>query len=76
MCMWNTVDIQWSVADGVTEGDICREVETMVRIYDPGRYGGGFIARHYPQPRDIDLSAERQRLIYAAFMDHGCSLPA
>jgi len=76
LCMWNTVDIQWSVADGVTEEEIRQEVETMLRTYRPDLYGGGFIARHYPQPMDIELSVERQQLIYKAFMENGCSLPA
>jgi hypothetical protein len=40
----------------------------MVRVYDIERFKGGFIARHYLQPWDINLTPERQRIIYDAFM--------
>jgi uroporphyrinogen-III decarboxylase len=72
LCMWNTVDIQWSVLDEVTDAEIRREVADMLRIYDVKKYHGGFIAKHYPQPWDINLPPGRQRLIYEAFMENGC----
>ncbi len=75
MCMWNTVDIQWSVAGNVTEQDIRTEVAEMVQIYAVRKYHGGFIAKHYPSPWDIELSVKRQRLIYRSFMENGCALP-
>jgi hypothetical protein len=75
MCMWNTVDIQWSGAENITEQDICDEVANMVHIYDVEKYHGGFIAKHYPSPWDIELSVKRQRLIYRSFMENGCALP-
>lgn len=74
ICMWNTVDIQWSVGDDLTDQDIVDEIEAMVQIYQPETMGGGFIARHYPQPWDIGLSKHRQRLIYDTFMKQGCSV--
>jgi uroporphyrinogen decarboxylase len=66
--MWNTVDIQWSTADGVTDEQIRDEVDTMIQIYDPTGHVGGFIPKHYPSPWDINLPPERQLLIYKAFM--------
>ncbi len=74
LCMWNTVDIQWSVLDEVTAMDIEQEVEIMMETYRPNDFGGGFIARHYPQPWDIELSEEKQKVIYNAFMANGCAL--
>jgi hypothetical protein len=38
------------------------------------RFNGGFIARHYPQPWDIELSVEMQEVIYQAFLENGCAL--
>jgi hypothetical protein len=72
ICMWNTVDIQWSTREGVSVEDIRREVADMVRAYDVQGHRGGFIAKHYPQPWDIELSPERQRAIYEAFLVNGC----
>jgi hypothetical protein len=37
-----------------------------------GRFGGGFIARQYPQPRDIGMTQEKHLAIYEAFMEFGC----
>jgi hypothetical protein len=77
VCMWNTVDIQWATSEGVSDEDIHQEVADMVRTYDVVGHGGGYIAKHYPQPWDIELPPERQRLIYDAFMQNGCrALPA
>jgi len=72
LCMWNTVDIQWSVLEEVSDAEIRREVTEMARIYDVTKYHGGYIAKHYPQPWDINLPPGRQRLIYEAFMKNGC----
>jgi uroporphyrinogen decarboxylase len=70
ICFWNTVDIQWSTRGGVTDDDIRAEVVDMVAGFD--RFNGGFIARQYPQPWDIDLSYEHNMAIYEAFMENGC----
>ena len=35
---------------------------------------GGFIAKHYSQPWDIELSVQQQRVIYRSFMENGCAL--
>ena len=75
ICMWNCVDIQWASKEEITDDDIREEILTMLKTYDPINHKGGFIAKHYPQPWDINLSAERQMLIYQTFMDSGfCSL--
>jgi uroporphyrinogen decarboxylase len=71
ICFWNTVDIQWSVLEDITEDDLRHEVAEMIETYN--RFEGGFMARHYPQPRDINLSAERNRVIAEAFFEYGCS---
>ena len=70
ICFWNTVDIQWSTRGGVTDDDVRAEVADMVAGFD--RFNGGFIARQYPQPWDIDLSYEHNVAIYEAFMENGC----
>jgi hypothetical protein len=44
----------------------------MVEAFD--RFNGGFIARHYPQPRDIGMPPEKHEAIYEAFMEHGCAV--
>jgi uroporphyrinogen decarboxylase len=72
VCLWNTVDIQWATSGGVSDEDIRHEVGEMARVYDVRRHRGGFMAKHYPQPWDIGLSTDRQRLIYDAFMNSGC----
>jgi len=74
ICLWNCVDIQWASKEEVTNDEIRREVAEMVEVYQIPRFNGGFIAKHYPQPWDIQLSVERQKLIFEAFMDNGCRL--
>ena len=71
ICFWNTVDIQWSVEENRTESELIEEVKQMVAYYH--RFNGGFMARHYPQPDDINLSHERNWMIYNAFMENGCN---
>jgi uroporphyrinogen-III decarboxylase len=72
ICFWNTVDIQWSTRGGVTVDEVRAEVSDMVASFD--RFDGGFIARQYPQPWDIDLSYEHNIAIYEAFMGNGCGV--
>jgi uroporphyrinogen decarboxylase len=72
ICFWNTVDIQWSTSAKVTQDQIRAEVAEMTRAF--ARFNGGFIARHYPQPWDIQLSEETQTTIYEAFLENGCAL--
>jgi hypothetical protein len=70
ICFWNTVDIQWSSPDDVSLEEAQAEARHMVESFT--RFGGGFIARQYPQPMDIGMSHEKHRAIYEAFMDAGC----
>ena len=70
ICFWNTVDIQWSPPDAVSLEEARAEAKHMVESF--GRFGGGFIARQYPQPTDIEMSHEKHRAIYEAFMESGC----
>ena len=63
---------QWSVTEGLTDDDLRSEVAEMVREYH--RFGGGFMARQYPQPRDIQLSEERHLVIADAFFENGCRI--
>jgi uroporphyrinogen decarboxylase len=72
ICFWNTVDIQWSAGPEITEEDLWNEAAEMVRVFN--RFNGGFMARHYPQPKDINLSRERCRILAEAFFENGCSL--
>jgi hypothetical protein len=70
VCFWNCVDIQWSTSREATMEEVLREPARMIEHF--GRYGGGFIARQYPQPRDIEISREMHHAIYDAFMAAGC----
>ena len=70
ICFWNTVDIQWSTQENVTEEELKREVIEMIKHYN--RIEGGFMARQYPQPKDINLSSDRCKMIAEAFFEFGC----
>jgi hypothetical protein len=70
ICFWNTVDIQWSSPGDVSLEEAQAEAKHMVDSF--GRFGGGFIARQYPQPFDIGMSHEKHQAIYEAFMEAGC----
>lgn len=70
ICFWNTVDIQWSVSERVSDAELVAEVKQMVERL--GCYDGGFMARQYPQPDDIGMPGEMHRIIHDAFMAHGC----
>ena len=72
ICFWNTLDIQWATSGNVSEAQIRSEIAEMMAAFN--RFDGGIIARHYPQPGDIALSPEFQRVSYEAFMANGCGL--
>jgi hypothetical protein len=74
ICFWNTVDIQWATRGALTDSDIRAEVKEMLAAFD--RFNGGFMARHYPQPWDIELAPDFHRASYEAFLEHGCGLAA
>ncbi len=70
ICFWNCVDIQWSSQPEVTADEARKEAVEMARTM--GRFGGGFIARQYPQPYDIEMPSEKHHAIYDGFMEAGC----
>ena len=70
ICFWNCVDIQWSAQPEVAVDEVREEAMSMTRAL--GCFGGGFIARQYPQPGDIDMSPEKHAAIYEGFMAAGC----
>lgn len=72
ICFWNTVDIQWSPHPDVTLDEVRADVRHMVEAF--ARFNGGFIARQYPQPRDIGMPREKHQAIYEAFMENGCAV--
>ncbi len=61
ICFWNCADIQWGTQESTRDEEIIADIEEMVNQYN--RFNGGLMARHYPQPWDINLSPERQTLI-------------
>jgi len=70
ICFWNCVDIQWSVQAEVSLAEARDEAISMTRAL--GRFNGGFIARQYPQPNDIEMTPEKHSAIYEGFMESGC----
>ncbi len=44
----------------------------MMQAFD--RFNGGLVARHYPQPGDIELPPEFHSVSYQAFLENGCGL--
>ena len=70
ICFWNCVDIQWSVQAEVPLEEAREEAISMTRAL--GRFNGGFIARQYPQPNDIEMTPEKHAAIYEGFMEGGC----
>jgi uroporphyrinogen decarboxylase len=70
VCFWNCVDIQWSSRPEVTAEEARREAAEMTQAM--GCFGGGFIARQYPQPDDIEMPADKHHAIYEGFMQGGC----
>lgn len=72
ICFWNTLDIQWATSGSVSEAQVHAEIAEMMAAFN--RFDGGIIARHYPQPGDIDLSPELQRVSYEAFLANGCGV--
>jgi len=71
ICFWNPVDIQWSARAEVSNEEIREEAMHMLDRF--ARFGGGFIAKQYPQWWDIGLTSEKNHAIYEAFMEFGCA---
>jgi uroporphyrinogen decarboxylase len=70
ICFWNCVDIQWSAQAEVSLEEARGEAVSMTKAL--GRFNGGFIARQYPQPNDIEMPPEKHAAIYEGFMEGGC----
>ncbi|MBW2273542.1 MAG: hypothetical protein JRG96_09745 [Deltaproteobacteria bacterium] len=71
LCFWNTLDIQWA-AGGVAEEALRKEVAAMTHPF--AQLGGGLMVRHYPFPRDVELSPEFHAASSRAFFESGCAL--
>jgi len=73
ICFWNAVDTQWCTRDDLSDADLRAEVASMTEPFR--RYRGGFMARHYPQPRDIGLSRHFHEVTARAFLAdvEGCT---
>jgi uroporphyrinogen decarboxylase len=66
ICFWNTVDTQWCTKSNLTDEDLRAEVAAMMEPFR--RFRGGFMVRHYPQPRDIGLSRHFHEVTAGAFL--------
>jgi uroporphyrinogen decarboxylase len=73
ICFWNAVDTQWCTQDDLSDADLRAEVAAMTEPFR--RFRGGFMARHYPQPRDIGLSRHFHEVTAGAFLAdvEGCT---
>ncbi len=67
ICMYNTLDIQWSNQSHISEEDIAKELQEMIHIYNVPKFQGGYIFRNYPDPNDIQISKKRQQFINKTF---------
>lgn len=67
LCFFNCVDNQWSALKSTTNEEIREETNKMIDTYRALMPSGGFIMKHYSQPRDIGLSRERETVIADAF---------
>jgi hypothetical protein len=66
ICFWNATDTQWCTQDDLSDAELCAEVAAMTEPFR--RFRGGFMARHYPQPRDIGLSRHFHEVTAVAFL--------
>jgi hypothetical protein len=65
-CFWNAIDTQWCTLGNLSDADLRTEVAAMMEPFRSFR--GGFMARHYPQPRDIGLSRRFHEVTAGAFL--------
>lgn len=66
LCFWTALDTIWSVEKARSETEFLEEISKMINAL--GRFNGGLMLRHYPQPEDIGLSQEIQDLIAREFL--------
>jgi uroporphyrinogen decarboxylase len=72
ICFWNAVDTLWSSQGDLLDEDIEAEAHAMRSAFSD--LPGGFMARHYPQPEDIQLSEHFHAVSREAFLrDEGGS---
>jgi hypothetical protein len=67
ICFWSAVDTQWAMSADRSDADLRAEVDAMIAPFR--RVGGGFMARHYPQPHDIGLSRRFHEVTAEAFLE-------
>lgn len=67
ICFWNTVDTLWSSQTQPTEEQLRVEVRDMVKAF--ADLPGGFMARHYPQPEDVELPPFFHEVSRKAFLE-------
>jgi hypothetical protein len=68
ICFWCPVDIQHTMITGSLD-DIRNYARKLIEQF--GRYNGGFIAKHYPQPEAINHRPEATRAMCEAFVEYG-----
>jgi hypothetical protein len=75
ICFWNAVDTIWSTQGDLSDAELRAEVADMTEPFR--RFHGGFMARHYPQFRDIGLSRHFHEVTAGAFLAgaEGCTDP-
>lgn len=71
ICFCCTVDIQKIIP---TKDPFLIEKSIKKMIDMLGRFNGGFIARAYPQPKDIGVDSELHNTIYCLFKKYGNSI--
>jgi hypothetical protein len=68
ICFCCTVDIQKILPSR----DLCMIEESVKKMIAMlGKFDGGFIARAYPQPRDIGVTSEIHNAVYSLFQKYG-----
>lgn len=68
VCFFCPVDIQTVLINGTKE-EIEQETKKLIRAF--GAANGGFIAKTYPQPEDIDIPEENMTYMCEAFKKYG-----
>ncbi len=66
ICFWNAVDTLWSTQEQHTPTEIEAEVRAMREPF--ADLPGGFMVRHYPQHRDLDLPEDFHEITRRAFL--------
>ncbi len=67
VCFWNAVDTSWSAGGDRSDDDLRAEVAAMTEPFHT--LGGGFMARHYPQPEVLGLTRRFHEITSRAFLE-------